>query len=141
MDLCESTAAETGAGTRSSAWMGLLLPLVSARPKLGATFAVALAVRMVGVDAATCGQLKDFYMGKQRCRSPTKQLSATAPGCPYSLVKPACNRAEPQTPRGLTAGAAGEMTPKAATLNDAQANFLPLVNMHFHVDAEHRRIT
>ena len=30
------------------------------------------------------------------------------------------------------------MTPKAATLTDDQANFLPLVNVHFHLGAEHK---
>ena len=58
--------------------------------------------------------------------------------CPYSFAKPACSTAEPQTPRDLTAGAVGSMTPKAATLTDAQANFLPLVNVHFHLGAEHK---
>ena len=57
---------------------------------------------------------------------------------PYSFAKPACSTAEPQTPRDLTAGAVGQMTPKAATLTDDQANFLPLVNVHFHLGAEHK---
>ena len=138
VDLCETLGEETGAGSRNSAWMGLLLPLVSARPKLGATIAVALAAGMVGADAATCGDVKAFYKSEQCCGSPTQALSATPPGCPYSFVKPACSKAEPQTPRDLTAGATGMMTPKAATLNDAQANFLPLVNVHFHLGAEHK---
>jgi hypothetical protein len=30
------------------------------------------------------------------------------------------------------------MTPKAATLTDDQANFLPLVNIHYHLGAEHK---
>ena len=53
VDLCETLGEVTGAGSRNSAWMGLLLPLVSARPKLGATIAVALVFGMLGADAAT----------------------------------------------------------------------------------------
>eukprot|EP00438_Fugacium_kawagutii_P033066 Skav220248 [mRNA] locus=scaffold4467:25103:28283:- [translate_table: standard] len=45
---------------------------------------------------------------------------------------------EPQTPRDLSTNAEGDMTPKAATLTDEQANFLPLVNVHFHLGAEHK---
>ena len=138
VDLCETLGEETGAGSRSSAWMGLLLPLVSARPKLGASIVVVLAFGMVGADAATCGDLKTFYKSEQCCGAPTQALSVTPPGCPYNFAKPACSTAEPQTPRDLTPGASGMMTPKAATLNDAQANFLPLVNVHFHLGAEHK---
>ena len=58
--------------------------------------------------------------------------------CPYNFAPPACKDAEPQTPRDLSTGATGEKTPKAATLTDAQANFLPLTNVHFHLGAEHK---
>jgi len=62
--------------------------------------------------------------------------------CPYNFTKPACAIAEPQTPRDLsTPGgmlAEGKKTPKAATLTEAQADFLPLANVHFHLGAEHR---
>ena len=95
----------------------------------------------MGVDAVTCGELKTFYKNEQCCGQPTQEVSAPVPGtaaCPYSFAKPACSTAEPQTPRDLTAGAVGSMTPKAATLTDDQANFLPLVNVHFHLGAEHK---
>lgn len=103
--------------------------------------ALALAAWSVGVDAVTCGELKTFYKNEQCCGQPTLEVSAPVPGtaaCPYSFAKPACSTAEPQTPRDLTAGAVGQMTPKAATLTDDQANFLPLVNVHFHLGAEHK---
>jgi len=32
----------------------------------------------------------------------------------------------------------GSLTPKQATLTDAQAEFLPLVNVHYHLGAEHK---
>jgi len=91
-----------------------------------------------GVAAVTCGDLKSFYKQQQCCGSATKALSATVPGCPYNFQPPACNMAEPQTPRDLSTNAEGDMTPKAATLTDEQANFLPLVNVHFHLGAEHK---
>jgi len=67
-------------------------------------------------------------------------VAASAAGalCPYNFNKPACADGEPQSPRDLTAGATGMLTPKAATLNDDQAEFLPLVNVHFHLGAEHK---
>jgi len=120
--------------------MALFLPLASTRPSLATGLAMALAAGSVGVDAVTCGELKTFYKNEQCCGQPTLELSAPVPGtasCPYSFAKPACSNAEPQTPRDLTAGAVGQMTPKAATLTDDQANFLPLVNVHFHLGAEH----
>ncbi|CAE7598336.1 unnamed protein product [Symbiodinium natans] len=140
VDLCESTGEETGSGFRSSPWMALVLPLASARPKVATGLALALALA-VGAEAVTCGELKDFYKSEQCCGSPTTELSNPVPGtpaCPYNFNKPACNTAEPQTPRDLSTGATGSMVPKAATLTDAQANFLPLVNVHFHLGAEHK---
>ena len=63
---------------------------------------------------------------------------APAPPCPYDFNPPAWGDAEPQTPRDLSQGAEGDLTPKAATLNKQQAEFLPLVNIHFHLGAEHK---
>ena len=110
-------------------------------PNLVTGLALALAAGSLGVDAVTCGELKTFYKNEQCCGQATREVSAPVPGtaaCPYSFAKPACSTAEPQTPRDLTAGAVGQMTPKAATLTDDQANFLPLVNVHFHLGAEHK---
>ena len=59
-------------------------------------------------------------------------------GSTSAAASQGCDNAEPQTPRDLSAGATGQKTPKAATLTDAQANFLPLVNVHFHLGAEHK---
>ena len=141
VDLCEVDGQETSHGTRNGAWMALLLPLASTRPSFATGLALALAAGSVGVDAVTCGELKTFYKNEQCCGQATREVSAPVPGtaaCPYSFAKPACSTAEPQTPRDLTAGAVGQMTPKAATLTDDQANFLPLVNVHFHLGAEHK---
>jgi len=64
--------------------------------------------------------------------------TAPQPPCPYDFTPPPCEVAEPQTPRNLIPGSPGEMVPKAATLNDAQAQQLPLTNVHFHLGAEHK---
>jgi len=58
--------------------------------------------------------------------------------CPYNFEKPACEDAEPQAPRDLTAGAPGMLIPKAATLTQAEATLAPLVNVHYHMGAEHK---
>jgi len=97
-----------------------------------------------GAAAPTCGDVKAFYQAESCCGAPDKLLTSVAPGvaCPYNFAKPACSVAEPQTPRDLSKVdgnfTAGSMTPKAATLSDAQANFLPLTNVHFHLGAEHK---
>jgi len=46
--------------------------------------------------------------------------------------------AEPQSPRDLTPGAAGFKIPKVPVLNEEQSNAMPLVNVHFHLGAEHK---
>jgi len=97
-----------------------------------------------GAAGATCGDVKAFYKAEDCCGSPDKALTSVAPGvpCPYNFAKPACASAEPQAPRDLSRPggvlAEGNKTPKAATLTDAQANFLPLTNVHFHLGAEHK---
>lgn len=48
-----------------------------------------------------------------------------------------CEDAEPQAPRDLSSSAEGKMIPKAATLDKAQVEYLPLVNVHFHLGGEH----
>jgi hypothetical protein len=72
---------------------------------------------------------------------PDNVVSNPVPGtaaCPYNFNKPSCDMAEPQSPRDLSTGATGTMRPKASALTDAQANYLPLVNVHFHLGAEHK---
>jgi len=72
-------------------------------------------------------------------RSKLQQEPCPAPApCPFNFEPPLCSIAEPQAPRDLLDGAPGEKIPKAATLNAAQADFLPLTNIHFHLGAEHR---
>merc|ERR1719373_569482 len=93
---------------------------------------------MPAASATTCGDVKSFYKEQMCCGNAEKVLSVTPPGCPYNFQKPACDMAEPQAPRDLSDGAEGMMIPKAATLTDTQADFLPLVNVHFHLGAEHK---
>lgn len=71
----------------------------------------------------------------------SKQAPCPAPApCPYNFNPPKCEDAEPQSPRDLVPRAPGRDIPKAATLTAAQANFLPLTNVHFHLGAEHRAL-
>jgi len=88
----------------------------------------------------TCGDLKAHYKSEQCCGAAEKVLSKTpgAAACPYNFAKPACDDAEPQAPRDLTANAAGSKIPKAVALNEAQAASLPLSNVHYHLGAEHK---
>lgn len=140
-DLCTDSD-EFSSGQRMAPNLNLLLGVLAfALPRSylkHAALTVAALFSLPGVAAVTCGDLKTFYKGQQCCGSASKELTATVPGCPYNFNPPACNMAEPQTPRDLSTGAQGQMTPKAATLTDAQANFLPLVNVHFHYGAEHK---
>lgn len=140
-DLCDQEE-DWSSGQRMAPNLNLLLGLLAfvlprSYLKHAALTAAALC-SLPGVAAVTCGDLKTFYKQQQCCGSATKELSATVPGCPYNFQPPACDNAEPQTPRDLSTGAEGDMTPKAATLTDEQANFLPLVNVHFHLGAEHK---
>mmetsp|Transcript_38172 Transcript_38172/g.95783 ORF Transcript_38172/g.95783 Transcript_38172/m.95783 type:complete len:374 (+) Transcript_38172:73-1194(+) len=91
-------------------------------------------------DSVTCGDLRQLYDNKNCTRHLAEPLSRApvAAACPYNFTKPACKKAEPQSPRDLTSGAVGALTPKATTLSEAQAEFLPLVNVHYHLGAEHR---
>ena len=46
-----------------------------------------------------------------------------------SFAMPACSNAESQAPCDFSTGAIGQMTPEATTLNEKQAEFLPLANV------------
>lgn len=93
-----------------------------------------------------CSDLKAFYKSESCCGNPDQDLSplppspapTPCPACPYNFNKPACEDAEPQAPRDLSTGATGSRIPKAATLNAAQAEMLPLTNVHYHLGAEHK---
>lgn len=101
-----------------------------------AVFLLAATPRAVAI---TCGELKEHYKTSQCCGMPDKDIDT--PGCPYNFDKPACDDAEPQAPRDLTdkgQSDAGSMVPKQATLTGSQAAQLPLVNVHFHIGAEHK---
>jgi hypothetical protein len=86
--------------------------------------------------AVTCGTVKEWYRDNSCCGMPDKDVRAGPSG--YTFTKPLCTSAEPQAPRDLVDGAQGEMTPKQVTLDATQAEALPLVNVHFHLGAEHR---
>jgi len=102
--------------------------------------ALALLASAVPRSSAqlTCTDLKNQYTDEACCGNPSKVLDTQPAACPYNFAKPACTVAEPQSPRDLTAGASGNKVPKAAVLTDAQVNFLPLTNVHFHLGAEHK---
>jgi len=68
----------------------------------------------------------------------TSAPTPAPPPCPYDFSNPQCKGANVQSPRDLTTGAVGHKVPKAATLNRAQASFLPQTNMHYHLGAEHK---
>uniref|UniRef100_A0A7S1RQI3 Uncharacterized protein n=1 Tax=Alexandrium catenella TaxID=2925 RepID=A0A7S1RQI3_ALECA len=102
---------------------------------------VLIAGFLPTATAVTCGEIKTFYKNEQCCGAASKVVSSAVPGtpaCPYSFTKPPCADAEPQSPRDLTANAQGFKAAKAAVLTDAQAQKLPLANVHFHLGAEHK---
>jgi len=68
----------------------------------------------------------------------TTTTTPSVPPCPYNFAPPACEIAEPQSPRDLTPRAPGELIPSSATLTDKQTHWLPLANVHFHLGAEHK---
>jgi len=110
-----------------ASWLPLLVPFAG------------LATPAVGLEY-TCGDLKAYFNSEGCCGMPEKELSKTPAeaACPYSFAKPACANAEPQSPRDLTANAPGQKVPKAAVLNEEQAAFMPLTNVHYHLGAEHK---
>jgi len=99
---------------------------------------VLLGACLEPVVGVSCGDLQ-AHISSEGCTTANgaQEVSLMA-GCPYNFNKPACNQAEPQAPRDLTDGAGGNMVPKAATLNEVQAEALPLANVHFHLGAEHK---
>lgn len=117
-------------GLSGMAWLFILAPLtVMVRPVAGTESPVE-----------TCGDLKKIYNDEKCCGKPNQDLSFVpgAADCPYNFAKPSCTNAEPQAPRDLSTGATGKRTPKQAVLTEAQANYLPLTNVHFHLGAEHK---
>lgn len=147
VDLCDDVEADVDCAPSlmASSW-SLAFPLALALRSGGAKHAALLPLLapLAGwatpVAGMTCGELKTHYKSEACCGSPEKELSQVpgAGACPYNFAKPACDDAEPQAPRDLTANAEGQMTPKAAVLNQQQASSLPLVNVHFHLGAEHK---
>jgi len=114
------------AGAKHLAWLPMLAPFSSL---------------VSPVSGMKCGDLRDHYKNEGCCGKPTQKLSKSPAKakCPYDFTKPACSVAEPQTPRDLSSNAAeGKKQPKAATLTDAQAEAMPLSNVHFHLGAEHK---
>lgn len=75
--------------------------------------------------------------GGGRSGAKTRHSPKPKRACPYNFEPPACEDAEPQSPRNLTIGAPGKLSPKAATLSVEQAKRLPLTNIHFHLGTEH----
>lgn len=76
-------------------------------------------------------------------RRACRKCPPTPAPCPYNFTTPFCKDAEPQTPRDLSTDGNGKLAegfkmPKAAVLTPKQAEFVPLVNIHFHLGAEHK---
>mmetsp|Transcript_4212 Transcript_4212/g.8503 ORF Transcript_4212/g.8503 Transcript_4212/m.8503 type:complete len:365 (+) Transcript_4212:68-1162(+) len=109
-----------------------------ASPMISLVMLVLLGTCLEPAVGVTCGDLQT-HMTNEGCNTGNGAQSVSLlDGCPYNFNKPACNTAEPQAPRDLTDGASGLMVPKAATLNEVQAEALPLANVHFHLGAEHK---
>jgi len=147
------------AGAQQLAWMPLVVPLMSMLPAATATTVTCGDLKGFYKTESCCGNpaqlLTDLptedLAGTAPTSAPTSAptdaptaaptaapTEAPAPPCPYSFAKPDCADAEPQSPRDLSFGAVGHKIPKAAVLTDVQAMFLPLVNVHFHLGAEHK---
>lgn len=90
----------------------------------------------------TCKELKQHYNDESCCGNPIgtlKVIPGTAADCLYNFDPVKCTDAEPQAPRDLSSSApAGKRIPKAIVLTEAQAEYLPLTNVHFHKGAEHK---
>jgi len=147
LDLCDAPETSWATMMHSSWNICFAVPMLLAFSRKGsskdATFmlvALALLASAVPRSSAqvTCTDLKNQYNDEACCGNPSKVLDTQPAACPYNFAKPACTVAEPQSPRDLTAGASGNKVPKAAVLTDAQVNFLPLTNVHFHLGAEHK---
>jgi hypothetical protein len=107
---------------RVSPYASVVLPVLLASARSGHAGAAAALVALAGLGC---------------CSNAVKEL-VTPQACPYDFTEPACASAEPQAPRDPSSSGGGEMVPKAATLTVAQVDMLPLVNVHFHLGAEHK---
>mmetsp|Transcript_38606 Transcript_38606/g.111532 ORF Transcript_38606/g.111532 Transcript_38606/m.111532 type:complete len:314 (+) Transcript_38606:69-1010(+) len=110
---------------------------MAVRSMVSLAMLVLLGLCLGSAAGLTCEALTTQYE-TDACQGNDATELSSIPGCGYSFALPACSIAEPQSPRDLTDGAAGQKVPKAATLNDEQAQALPLANVHFHLGAEHK---
>jgi len=146
LDLCDGEPEVVGHAVgqaRPSLAILLAVGLGRAGPWSGGAAALLPLAALAGGASAgstTCGAVKSLYASEECCGAPEKPLALppSMTACPYNFAKPRCADAEPQAPRDLTPNAPGEKVPKAAVLNEEQAAFLPLVNVHFHLGAEHK---
>merc|ERR1719318_704537 len=93
-----------------------------------------------------CKHLKDAYKTSECCGISDKSQQLVDSGALAGLCAPqpqTCQDAEPQAPRDLSTTSdggftSGSLTPKSPTLTLEQVKDLKLVNVHFHLGAEHK---
>jgi len=111
----------------------------------------------------TCKTIKNLYKGADCCGRDAQNNSIPFEHqekyCPYNFTLPLCNISGPQAPRDLTRPSLsytstshnaqqtqinngdfhdGKLYPKAPLLTREQMKNLSLVNMHYHLGAEHK---
>merc|ERR1719401_544765 len=69
---------------------------------------------------------RPVWMTRRRALGAAPAPPAPNAPCAYDFEPPSCKSAEVQSPRDLLPDALGHRRPKAATLNDKQAESLPL---------------
>jgi len=98
------------------------------------------------LQVQTCQDLKSAYKTSMCCDKADKSLQPVDEGELKELCAPrpqTCEEAAPQAPRDLSKTGddwvePGKLTPKSPTLTVEQVEDLKLVNVHFHLGAEHK---
>jgi len=165
-DLCdwEEASAAHGVAAWPSFNAGQQLVLLSAlalRSDSAATafFVIPFFNLLPGAKAAAeetitewkCQDIKDLYKSAECCgqaaQSKPIPFEHQEKFCPYNFTLPLCSISGPQAPRDLTTSGSnndgsfvedGKMYPKAPLLSREQMKNLSLVNVHFHLGAEHK---
>lgn len=108
--------------------------------------ATLVAYVIQGAVAGTCQDLKKVYEEEKCCGNPETTIKfpyVNASSCPYSFGKLLCTDAGPQAPKDLTTAtlntaAHGTRNPQAPIFTHDQMNHMTVVNVHFHLGAEHK---
>lgn len=103
---------------------------------------VAAGASAASTETKTCQSLKDKYSAEQCCgKQPSAATSEQWVGyCPYTFTAPDCTVAGPQSPKDLTTDriSDGNRFSAAPVMHRKQMNDMELVNVHFHLGAEHK---